>query len=139
VQLVDDASSLEVTMLVGCGDSEQSLAELMPASTFEFDLGSGACLTEADLGGERTLTHADAGTDLLDIGSADTEALEFDVALTESTVLGDAMQHPAFDMSSISLDLAEATIAFRVKLPAVLPSAVQPVLHFEELIRRIPW
>jgi pilus assembly protein FimV len=46
--------------------------------------------------------------DVLDIGSVDDSALEFDVKLTESTVLGQPMRESAFDMSSINLDLADA-------------------------------
>ena len=97
VQLVDDASSLEVTMLVAA-DSKPSAG-----LDFEFELGSD--LPDEAGWDERTVTHAEP-EQTFDIGSSDTEALEFDVALTESTVLGDAMQHAAFDMSSISLDLA---------------------------------
>ncbi len=63
------------------------------------------------------------------MGSAAAEALEFDVSLTESTVLGDAMQHPAFDMSSISLDLAETDRQSAPKLPTIGGS---PDFTFEE-------
>ncbi len=51
---------------------------------------------------------------MLDVGSVNDNDLEFDVSLTESTVLGQPMHESSFDMSSISLDLAEAA-------PAVSP------------------
>ncbi|MFA7291164.1 MAG: FimV/HubP family polar landmark protein [Rhodocyclaceae bacterium] len=44
---------------------------------------------------------------VLDAGNVDTDALEFDVRLTESTVLGQPMSPSSFDMTSINLDLAE--------------------------------
>jgi pilus assembly protein FimV len=104
VRLIDDPSSFDATQL---------FAPTRPSSTvqadsgldFEFDL-------QADSPGEskwdeKTLTQA-TPDEAPDIASADADALEFDVRLTESTVLGEAMQHPAFDFSSISLDLAEA-------------------------------
>lgn len=40
-----------------------------------------------------------------DASATDDSGLEFDVQLTESTVLGDALQARSFDLSSISLDL----------------------------------
>jgi hypothetical protein len=42
-----------------------------------------------------------------EIGAAGADALEFDVTLTESTVLGEGMQQPSFDMASINLDLED--------------------------------
>lgn len=45
---------------------------------------------------EPTQSHSDTDLDF---------DLEFDVKMTESTVLGQSMQTPAFDMTSISLDL----------------------------------
>ncbi|HOG02916.1 MAG TPA: FimV/HubP family polar landmark protein, partial [Accumulibacter sp.] len=77
--------------------------------------------------GVTTLTRAETDEEVLDIGSPNAEALdealEFDVRLTESTVLGEAMQHPAFDMSSISLDLAEPDIEDRAEAsnPSISP------------------
>ncbi len=97
VQLVDDASSLEVTMLVA--------SESQPGAGLDFEFDLGADLSEEATADERTLAQAQP-EQILDIGSAGTEALEFDIALTDSTVLGDAMQRAAFDMSAINLDLA---------------------------------
>ncbi|WP_374692135.1 FimV/HubP family polar landmark protein [Accumulibacter sp.] len=102
-RLIDDASSLEVTMLVApearAGDrTDDNRPE------FEFDLSEPA----ADETAWNVATEPQAG---LGEGLADAadsaEALEFDVRLTESTVLGEAMQAQAFDMSSISLDLGQ--------------------------------
>lgn len=45
--------------------------------------------------------------EVLDVGSTAADALEFDVKLTESAVLGEAMQRPSFDFAGISLDLSE--------------------------------
>lgn len=104
VRLVEDASSLEETMLVA-PETQSSSSRADAGLDFEFDLGPEPP-TDSTWEAE-TLTRGEA-TEVLDVGSAAAEALEFDVSLTESTVLGDAMQHPAFDMSSISLDLAEA-------------------------------
>ncbi|MDS4016011.1 MAG: FimV/HubP family polar landmark protein [Candidatus Accumulibacter sp.] len=57
------------------------------------------------------LAPARAVEDVVDIGSADEGALDFDVKLTDSTVLGHAMQVPsAADMASISLDLTEVDV-----------------------------
>ena len=64
---------------------------------------------------------ADAGaSDMLDIGVVNDHELEFDVSLTESTVLGQPMRDPSFDMSSINLDLAEAPLqpASQLSAPA---------------------
>lgn len=43
----------------------------------------------------------------VDLGTIDGDSLEFDVKLTESTVLGTPGQFPSFDMSALSLDLDE--------------------------------
>ncbi|HNN46778.1 MAG TPA: FimV/HubP family polar landmark protein [Azospira sp.] len=48
---------------------------------------------------------------VLDIGNVNPDDLEFDVQLTESTVLGQPMSPSSFDMTAINLDLAETKIA----------------------------
>ena len=49
---------------------------------------------------------------VLDIGNVNPMTFEFDVQLTESTVLGQLMSPSSFDdMTSINLDLAETKIA----------------------------
>ena len=48
---------------------------------------------------------------VLDLGNVNPDDLEFDVQLTESTVLGQPMSPSSFDMTSINLDLAETKIA----------------------------
>jgi pilus assembly protein FimV len=91
-------------MLVS-SETQTSTARADAGLDFEFDLAPEAP-SETSWGTE-TLTRGEA-TELLDVGSAAAEELRFDVRLSESTILGDAMQRPAFDMSSISLDLAES-------------------------------
>jgi pilus assembly protein FimV len=125
VRLVEDASSLEETMLVA-PETQTSTSQTDAGLDFEFDLGPEPP-TDSTWEAE-TLTRGEA-TEVLDVGSAAAEALEFDVSLTESTVLGNAMQHPAFDMSSISLDLAETDRQSAPKLPTIGGS---PDFTFEE-------
>lgn len=48
----------------------------------------------------------DNASDVLDIGAVDADALEFDVKLTDSTILGQPMDAQGFDLGSINLDLA---------------------------------
>ena len=128
-QLVEDATSLAVTMLVGA-DSLPSAPEPGVGLDFEFDLGQE--VPGESNWGVTTLTRAETDEEVLDIGSPNAEALdealEFDVRLTESTVLGEAMQHPAFDMSSISLDLAEPDVEDRAE--ASTPN-ISPEFSFE--------
>lgn len=50
---------------------------------------------------------AEAAEGIDEIGAIDADALEFDVQLTDSTVLGSPVQAPSFDMGAISLDLDE--------------------------------
>jgi len=54
------------------------------------------------------------------------DALEFDVQLTESTVLGQPMAAPSFDMSSISLDLDEPPLDLGAG-EAAQPPAIEPI------------
>ncbi|MBK1679395.1 hypothetical protein CKO20_03245 [Rhodocyclus tenuis] len=57
----------------------------------------------------------------------DESALEFDVHLTESTVLGQPMASPSFDMSSISLDLDEPPLELAAE-PAATPAPSEPAI-----------
>ncbi|MBL8393804.1 MAG: pilus assembly protein [Candidatus Accumulibacter sp.] len=117
VRLVDDESSLEVTMLVHPALPSGGPSPQAPGD-FEFDLAEPS--TDDATWEEKTLTRAEAATEVLDIGTATgAEALEFDVRLTESTVLGEGMQHPAFDMSSISLDLTQADVLTAGATPTI--------------------
>jgi pilus assembly protein FimV len=59
-----------------------------------------------------------AAANVLDIGMADDHEMDFDISLTESTVLGQPMQEPSFDMSSISLDLGEPELVSAPQVPA---------------------
>lgn len=80
-----------------------SQAESPLGADLDFDIGFDS--TPAPAAGE----PAEAATAvMLDVGSVSDHDLEFDVSLTESTVLGQPMRESSFDMSSISLDLAEA-------------------------------
>jgi hypothetical protein len=94
------------------------------------------CLTSARWD-ERTLAQVlPEQEQTLDIASsASTEALEFDVALTDSTVLGDAMQRAGFDLSSINLDLAGDDAAAK-EAPTTVISGARFHLRGG---RRIPW
>lgn len=66
---------------------------------------------------------------VLDIGNVDTDALEFDVQLTESTVLGQPMSPSSFDMGSINLDLAEPKTA-----ASAAPAASFETAQFETVV-----
>lgn len=99
---VDDASVAEETMLIGSSlHASPSPSEV----SFDFDLGSDE---PGDPSAETQAISLSDPDELLDIGSATFDSLEFDVTLTESTVLGQGMQNPLFDLSSLSLDLDEA-------------------------------
>lgn len=80
-------------------------SESQPGAGLDFEFDLGADLSDEAPADERILAQAEP-EQTLDIGSAGTEALEFDIALTDSTVLGDAMQRAGFDLSAINLDLA---------------------------------
>jgi len=115
-RLIDDASSLEVTMLV----APEARAGDRAADTraeFEFDLSEPA--TDDTAWDVATQTQAGLGQGPEEAVDS-TEALEFDVRLTESTVLGEAMQTQAFDMSSISLDLGQAETLVAGGTPSVM-------------------
>jgi len=87
------------------------------ADHLDFDIGFDT--SPAPVAAAETLAEAESSEqsdEILDIGSVDDSALEFDVKLSESTVLGQPMRESSFDMSSINLDLAGAA-------PAAEPSA----------------
>lgn len=103
VQLVDDASSLEVTMLVAPAPKPEEAKASGDGLDFAFDLSpqsSGEAVWE-----ERTLTQGSVADE-----ESVPQALEFDLALEESPAPGRAADHPAFDISSISLDLASTDV-----------------------------
>jgi pilus assembly protein FimV len=97
---VDELGVPEETMLIGSGF--RATSSQPGGFDFEFDLGPDE---PVDQQAERKELSLDGHEELLDIGTAGADSLEFDVTLTESTVLGEGMQHPSFDMASISLDL----------------------------------
>lgn len=71
----------------------------------DFDLGSEAepFVAEAPPAGPAPEPLADATA----FAGIEDDALDFDVKLTDSTILGQPMQAPSFDISALSLDLAE--------------------------------
>ena len=56
-------------------------------------------------------------------GMVDSDALEFDVKLSESVFLGEPMTPPEFDIGSINLDLSAQPEAVQVPEPQVAPAA----------------
>ena len=87
------------------------------AGGLDFDLGFDTPAASAPAAAAEPAPAADL---VLDVGDVDANALEFDVKLTESTVLGGPMtsEAPSFDMTSINLDLAEP----KASAPAPEPS-----------------
>lgn len=95
------------------------------ASALDFDLGLDQPAPATGAPAEKPAAEAKEEL-VLDIGDVDTDALEFDVRLTESTVLGQPMPS-SFDMDSINLDLAEPIAETTAK-----PATVQaPEVNFE--------
>ncbi|MCB1932258.1 MAG: pilus assembly protein, partial [Candidatus Accumulibacter sp.] len=104
---VEQVGALEETMLIAPGSHETS-SQPGAGLDFEFDLGSEQPDEEAaDAAAETQAVPLMEPDEMLDIGAAGVDSLEFDVKLTESTVLGEGMQHPSFDMSALSLDLED--------------------------------
>lgn len=78
------------------------------ADTLDFDLGMAPASTMSPVDVPAVVESVASPDDAaLEPASLDEGNLEFDVQLTESTVLGQPMRDSAFDMASISLDLAE--------------------------------
>ncbi|HNL97283.1 MAG TPA: FimV/HubP family polar landmark protein, partial [Accumulibacter sp.] len=122
VPVTDEIYPPEITMLVAPRPPAGSASDDTDLG-FQFDLASESPELAAPLasrGAETAigktsppppLAPAREIEEVVDIGSADDGALDFDVKLTDSTVLGHAMQAPsAVDMSSISLDLTEVDV-----------------------------
>lgn len=112
-ELAHDFDMPEVTMLIAPGTfAENGAAAKIDESGlgFEFDLttdlpGKVSTSTQVMASAPTQVIAPTGLDDVLDIGSSDAPGLEFDVKLTESTVLGQHLQQSTFDMSSISLDL----------------------------------
>ena len=100
--------------------SVSSQAESPLGADLDFDIGFDSTPAPA-AAGEPAAEAAPAV--MLDVGSVSEHDLEFDVSLTESTVLGRPMRESSFDMSSISLDLAETEAE---AAPVVAPPAPAP-------------
>ncbi len=75
------------------------------SEVLDFDLGSEAepFIAEAPSAAPAPEPLADATA----FAGLEDDALDFDVKLTDSTILGQPMQAPSFDISALSLDLAE--------------------------------
>ena len=105
---VEEVGMPEETMLIAPGSQEASSQETssQPDSglDFEFDLGPAEPLDRTAERKERSSLDSDEEHEIVAAGA---DALEFDVTLTESTVLGEGMQQPSFDMASINLDLED--------------------------------
>ena len=98
-----DIAPPEETMLIAPG-SVPGMAEDDLAVDFAFDVQEPTPAEPLPVTEVRAQMDAD---EMLDVGSTAADALEFDVRLTESAVLGEAMQRPSFDFAGISLDLSE--------------------------------
>jgi len=82
--------------------------EAETAAALDFDLGIESTPVAPT---EREALADTESVETFDIGSVDDSALEFDVGMTESPVLGQPAQMPSFDLSSISLDLEQPASA----------------------------
>ncbi len=131
VQMVEDASALEVTMLVAPGSQPSTVPE-DTGLDFEFDLQPEPP-AEARWE-ERTLTQGESeASDAFDLGSAGADAMEFDIALPESTAPAESMPHAAFDLSSISLDLASTDVLSGLDTEVATEVASEgPAFSFDE-------
>jgi len=113
VQLVDDASSLEETVLVASAPKPETAKAASDGLDFAFDLSPESPGEPA--WEERTLTQGSATDDEAVLP----QALEFDLALDESPTAGKEAARPTFDMSSINLDLASTDV--QVGTATVIP------------------
>jgi pilus assembly protein FimV len=109
------------------------------AGGLDFDLGMGGAAAEVPAAAPvEPVSPAAAPDVLLDVGNVDTDALEFDVKLTESTVLGQPMSPSSFDMTSINLDLAEpsapAAAAAAEPAPVVAPAPAFESAQLETVV-----
>ncbi|MBN8513039.1 FimV/HubP family polar landmark protein [Accumulibacter sp.] len=103
---VEEFGMPEETMLIGA-DARETSSQPGAGLDFEFDLGVEEPVDRtAETQEVPPLEPAEVPDNA--VADADADALEFDVTLTESTVLGEGMQHPSFDMSSINLDLEDS-------------------------------
>lgn len=94
----------------------------------DFDFGLAAAIPEAAAAAPVPPASAPEAAKPLaaNAAAAADDALEFDVQLTESTVLGQPMAAPSFDMSSISLDLDEPPLDLG-NGEAAQPPAIEPI------------
>jgi pilus assembly protein FimV len=124
VPVTDEIYPPEITMLVAPRPPSAGASSADTDLGFEFELpGDSTEIVPSPASRASTIIVPPSATppqvqprapqaeEVVDIGSADDGALDFDVKLTDSTVLGNAMQAPsAVDLSSISLDLTEVDV-----------------------------
>ena len=84
----------------------------------DFDLGTPAAAPAESAA--PVVAKAPEPAPVVDVGEIDADSLEFDVQLTESTVLGTPLSPSSFDMTAINLDLAETQLA---PVPAAPPAS----------------
>ena len=104
-RLVQDHEVPEVTMLVAPGSMPDSPADENDLD-FAFDLTTEFADNHSSVAPTQIATPS-AVDEVLDIGAPEQKDLEFEVKLTESTVLGEGLQRSSFDMAAINLDLDE--------------------------------
>ncbi|MCM8593751.1 FimV/HubP family polar landmark protein [Accumulibacter sp.] len=122
LRYVEDISSFEHTVLLP-PEPEKEAPGAGAVLGFDFELSPEAP-REPDWQ-SITLTQG-ASADASKFGESAGDALEFDVKLTESTVLGEGLQLPSFDLASISLDLSEPDTSRTLDKPA----AAAPLVDF---------
>ncbi|MBI2306536.1 MAG: pilus assembly protein [Rhodocyclales bacterium] len=110
-------------------------AEPLPAveaSALDFDLGFETAAEPAPVTAPAAAPAAVAAAPEPDLvlDAGDAGGLEFDVKLTESTVLGEPIATPSFDMTSINLDLAEPKAAAE-PLPSFESGQMETVVNPE--------
>lgn len=104
--LVEDHEVPEMTTMLVAPGTDPDAPATGDDLDFEFDLTTE--FADHRVAAEPTqIESPPSSNEVLDIGTPEKPDLEFDVKLTESTVLGQTLQQSPFDMSSISLDLDE--------------------------------
>lgn len=123
-RLVQDHEVPEVTMLVAPGSVPETPADETDLD-FSFDLTTEFADNRSSVAPTQIASPSSAD-EVLDIGAATTQDLEFDVKLTESTVLGSALQQSSIDMSAINLDLDEPDTATASNITEIATDVLSP-------------
>lgn len=111
--LTEEVGALDFNLPEISLDAEPQAEMPSESEELDFDLGIEPAPEEpAELEAETMIEPVqEFSSEPLEAAGVADHALEFDVRLTDSTILGQPMQEASFDMSSISLDLAEAAPA----------------------------